>query len=152
MKRILSYTLIMTFAVSLTLFLAGMAGTRAEAASAGKAELTPKAKKAGFIALSKGEVYYADREAFCKRHGGKLPRINNSNSWDGKNPPLKGILIDGFGYGHRPWSEVGLPDDVYWVGTAHTANPSDVWVVSNTDGKVDLSIADGIGILAVCVP
>ena len=85
------------------------------ATEAKNAEVLRKAKEAGFIAMSDKPMNWNDAVAFCKRHGGKLPRINNSNSWDGKNPPAHGILIDGFGYGHRPWSDVGLPSADYWT-------------------------------------
>ena len=70
----------------------------------------------GFIALSeKSGMNYTDAVAFCKEMGGKLPRINNSDSWDGKNPPWKGVPVDGFGKGNGPWPD-GLPRNYYWTG------------------------------------
>ena len=193
MKRLLACTFIMPFAVSLTLFLTVMAGTKAEAASASsveaarqkmldddrkknetmqdkrkKEEEMKKAKRAhaselvrsgkvpGFIALAEYGMTYTEAVAFCKRNGGRLPRVNNSNMWDGKNPPWRGVLVDGFGYGGRPWDEVGLPVDIYWTGTAvprRSAGPEDVMVV-NALG----SVVTGTGATkvvpnsVVCVP
>ena len=97
-----------------------------------RAEEMRKAKEAGFIALSEGNMNYADAVAFCRKHGGRLPRINKSDSWDGNNPSPRGILIDGFGYGHRPRSEVGLPaasKNVYWTGTSDPHHQGYLWVL-----------------------
>lgn len=66
-------------------------------------------RRAGFLAMSDDLLLYEDAVAFCRKHGGRLPRINNSNFWDGDNPPQRGIKIDGFGYGHRPFEKTGLP-------------------------------------------
>ena len=127
MKRFLACTLIMPLALSMTLFMTAMVSTKAEAASKEElrnAETTLLAEKVykgevpGFKALSEYDMSYKEAVAFCKRNGGRLPRINNSNMWDGKNPPLRGVLIDGFGYGGRPWNEVGLQDGYfYWTDT-----------------------------------
>ena len=182
MKRIVSCACIMTLAVFLTVFLSVLTCTKAEAASSveearqkmlqedrkkeearkfGTSELPPQAKEAGFIALSANSMNYADAVAFCKQHGGRLPCINKSNSWDGKNPPFRGILIDGFGYGARPWSEVGLPDGYYWTGTAVTVRPGNSWFVYDNggvfvgdvggDGKVLNGVISGTD-RVVCVP
>jgi len=113
-----------------------------------------QALPSGFIALSESRTNnYADAVAFCKRHGGRLPRINNSDSWDGRNPPARDIHIDGFGYGHRPWSEVGLPSAAYWTGTADTDNAGYSWFVSAYGGNVDVdSSHQSDGTSVVCVP
>lgn len=73
-------------------------------------KMTRAVQKAGFIAISKEPLRYAEAVQFCKKHGGRLPKINNLMTYDFKNPPVRGIVIDGFGYGHRPFSEIGLPE------------------------------------------
>ena len=70
---------------------------------------------AGFIAVSDSDMTFTEAVAFCKEKGGKLPRINNSNSWDGKNPPEKGVPVEGFGKGYGPWPK-DLRRDYYWTG------------------------------------
>ena len=106
-----------------------------EAPRAEKQRKGPEAaKECGFIAISKSFMNYADAVAFCRKHGGRLPRINNSDSWDGLNPPYQNISIDCFGYVGRPWSEVGLPRGVYWTGTAHTDDQGVLWVVAGLGG------------------
>ena len=101
MKRFVSCTRIMAFAVSLTLVPVVLIGTTVEAASSveaarqkmleedrkkeearktGTSELSPQAKEAGFIMFSEVQMSYADAVAFCKRHNGRLPRINASDS------------------------------------------------------------------------
>ena len=160
MKRILACTLIMPLAVSLTLFLTVITSTKAEASSveavrqkmleedhkketegrraaeARHAKELRKAKEAGFIALSESEMIYADAAAYCKQQGGKLPQINNSAAWDGKKPPVRGVRIDGFGYGYRPWKEVGLPSDFYWTGSEISRFPGNLWLVNDVGGYV----------------
>ena len=136
MKRTLFCTLIMALAVSLAV----MAGTKAEAASsaeARRAEEVRKTKKAVFIAVSNDRMTWADAEAYCRRQGGKLPRIDNSASWDGRNPPAQGIAVDGFGYKYRPWDEVGLPKEAagYWTGTALRGTPGAWWMIDHRHGS-----------------
>ena len=87
---------------------------------------------AGFIALSESHMPNEDAVAFCKQRGGRLPRINNSDSWDGKG---ENIPIDGFGYVHRPWSEVGLPVDHYWTSTGHSDHQGQSWFVGAFGGS-----------------
>jgi hypothetical protein len=163
MKRILACAFIITFAVPLTLLLTVISNTKAEAASSVEAaqqdEELRKAKEAGFIALSGSISKYADAVAFCKQQGGRLPRINESASWDGKNPHLRGILIDGFGYGLRPWGEVGLPVAVYWTATMDAGFQSGPWLVGvgfydnpHIVNAVDIAGISGRTIRAVCVP
>ena len=162
----------MTFAAFLALFLADMPGAKAVAASSGeaarekmleedpkkakearRAEELHKAKEAGFITISESGMNWKDAVAFCRQHGGKLPRINNSDAWDGKNPPAKGILIEGFGYEYRPWQDVGLPYGFYWTGLAHPASPGNSWVIGTYGGKVGISLYSQVSLLrVVCVP
>jgi len=66
-----------------------------------------------FIALSESGMIQAGARAFCRQKNGRLPRINNSDLWDGQNPLVLRIPIDGFGYGIRPWNETGLPEDIH---------------------------------------
>ena len=109
---------------------------------------------AGFIALAPNKMNWNDAVAYCKEQGGKLPRINNSDSWDGQNPPLRDIPIDGFGYGYRPWSEVGLPKGQYWTGTAYAGSPGYAWIVNNIYGSKVYVDGFGQGSLyrVACVP
>jgi len=86
-------------------------------------------KKGGFIAFSEPRMNYTDAVAFCRSHGGRLPRINDSDSWDGKNPPERGVLIDGFGYGGRLVRDIGLPAADYWTGTVYSADQDGVWSI-----------------------
>jgi hypothetical protein len=106
----------------------------------------------GFISLSEDRMNWADAVAFCKHHGGKLPRINNSDSWDGKNPPQRGILIDGFGYGDGPG--VGLSADEYWTGTDfNPGKPDRMCTVFNCGGEVVIQTEDRRSYRwVVCVP
>ena len=139
------------------IFLLGLASDKVLAAAPSGESSSPPAEAslpAGFIAYSGSEMNYADAVAFCKSHGGRLPRINNSNSWDGKNPPLRGILIDSFGYGGRPWSEVGLPGGTgIWTSTAMTGFPGSSWVVYGGGGDVDvLSVPQTNELCTACVP
>jgi len=93
-------------------------------AAASTAEKLPP----GFIAISEGQMKWADAKAFCQQHGGKLPRINNSASWDGKGE----ATIDGFGARGAPWPS--LPFDRYWTGTG-TVNPDSSWCVLHQNMK-----------------
>ena len=178
MKRILSCALFMSFAVSLAVSLPAVAGTKAEAASKEEARRAqgaakkagaisetpmdyimneePKEKECGFIAISESLMNYDDAVAFCRKHGGRLPRINNSDSWDGRDPPpARGIpLIDCFGYWGRLWSEVGvgLPHDSYWTGTAITYGQGRSWVVDGYGGVVYAHVYDQrVDARVVCV-
>jgi hypothetical protein len=175
MKRMAPCTIIMACAVSMALFLTGIVGTQAAAAfsveaarqklleedrkkeEARHAEIVRNAKNAEFIAISESDMNYADALAFCKRHGGRLPRINNSDSWDGRNPLFQGILIDGFGYGARPWSEIGLPYTYYWTGTEVSDIPGYSWIVHGYGGINESQVGvNNVGqshtIRVVCVP
>jgi len=127
------------------------------------AEELRKAKELGFIALSESPLSRSAAKAFCQQQGGRLPRINNSDSWDGSNPPARGILIEGFGYDGRPWNELGLPTEharspiaEYWTGTDRTGLHDHSWVVrgdTRGGGKVSVNRHDYGGTYrVVCVP
>ena len=188
MKRIVSCTCIMALAVSLTLFLSVIAGTKAEAASSAEFEAARQKKLEAerkreeeaqkpiaarsakvlcekhedeskfidipeFIAISESEMNWEAAKAYCQKHGGRLPRINYRNSWNGKDAiaPGKGILINGFGCDARPWSEVGLPNDFYWTDTALADRPGYLWVVSER-GDYVYFLDQRLGLRVVCVP
>ena len=105
-----------------------------------------------FIALSDAPMNWNDAGTWCQQRGGKLPRINNSDSWawvDRKQV----IRIDGFGDVGRPWAEVGLPFDWYWTGTENSDSPGLSWIVDDYGGGV--SIVDrrqSAALRAACVP
>jgi hypothetical protein len=137
--------IVMSITFCLTLFFGVVNITKAKDASSAKT---------GFTAVSTDKMNWVDAKAYCHRNGGKLPRINNSDEWDGQNPPLKDIPIDGFGYGHRPWSEVGLPNDQYWTGTGYLGSPGYAWIINNRYGSkvyVD-GFSQSFLYRAACVP
>jgi hypothetical protein len=147
MKRIFVCTFIMlALAIPLTM-------TVEEAFSADPAEEVRKAKAAGFVALSESSMNWEDAKAFCQKHGGRLPLINNSASWDGQNPQHRGIPIDGFGFESRPWSEVGLPNGYFWTGTEASVNPGLSRFVLGDGGTVHANVLhQGAVNRVVCVP
>ena len=88
-----------------------------------------------FIAVSETRMGWEEAKAFCEQHGGRLPRINNNDSWpsDGRNT----APIDGFGNLDDPWP-TGLPSDDYWTGTWISDGPDCWWVVNAHGGKVNV--------------
>ena len=108
----------------------------------------------GFIAISENPMTWEDAKTLCQQQGGRLPRINNMDSWNAKNPPLQGIPIDGFGNAGRPWNEVGLPnDDFYWTDTVYSDRPGFSFAVRGDSGKVHLAVNAQGGLRRVaCVP
>ena len=100
----------------------------------------------GFIALSDSSMNWIDAIAWCQRQGGRLPRINNSDSLPLGNVPIVQVeryfdssSIDGFGTSHRLWSEVGLPTPAsYWTGTvissSHPSLDGQVYIVGGLGG------------------
>jgi len=106
---------------------------------------------AGFIALSESHMPYADAKAYCKQQGGRLPRINNSDSWDGKG---ENISVDGFGKPGRAWAEAGLPADYYWTGTEHSVHLGQSWFVGPFgSGEIAVNnFHNGSSARVVCVP
>jgi hypothetical protein len=118
------------------------------------------AKTAGFITISESPVNWNDAKAFCQKAGGRLPRVNNSDSmsWPKKDQIYS---IDGFGATGRPWLEVGLPYGSYWTATSVRENPDAMMIVwgQNHDPKVNVHYkynatksSDTQGVEVVCVP
>jgi len=104
----------------------------------------------GFIALSESDMNWSNAKAFCQQRGGKLPRVNNSDSWNGKGK----ATIDGFGAEGAPWPS-GLPDDgLYRMGTACTAFSGCSLLVTSQSGKVFVTNTRQSNVYgrAVCVP
>ena len=99
------------------------------------AEADPKLKKLGFIETSDSLMTWADANAYCDSKGGRLPRINKSNSWNGQGT----MTIDGFGTVGEPWPKE-LPFITYWTGTVNNSSPGTACVVlEDPDGKVEVS-------------
>jgi hypothetical protein len=74
--------------------------------------------KAGFIALSEHTMPLADAKTYCEQQGGRLPRINNSSSWNGSGiVPIDGIGSGDVGFRARNPGLAGLPNALYWTGT-----------------------------------
>ena len=80
----------------------------------------------GFIAVSDTRMNWYDAKAFCEQQGGRLPRINGTDSWDGKGE----ATIDGFGVMGAPWPS-GLPNGIHWTGTEVTDGPGNSWHVGD---------------------
>jgi len=74
--------------------------------------------KTTIIALSDSRMFWQDAAAYCQERGGRLPRINKSDSWDGSDT----ADIDAFGAVGDNWP-ADLPRAFYWTGTKYTANP-----------------------------
>lgn len=126
-------------------------------ADARRDKILRKAKEAGFIAYSEKPMTWKEAKAYCARHGGKLPRVNNSDTWDGKNPPARGVIIDGFGYGGRSWGDVGVPSGTYWTGTVNPHNLyHNPWYVTDQGGYGGIAIYNNDNSTSVhfvlCVP
>lgn len=126
-------------------------------ADARRDKILRKAKEVGFIAYSEKSMTWSEAKAYCARHGGKLPRVNNSDSWDGKSPPARGVIIDGFGYGGRPWRDIGVPSDrvVYWTGTVNPLNQyRNPWYVTDHGGYGGVAVdSDSTSFgFVLCVP
>ena len=104
---------------------------------------------AGFIALSESRMTWSEAKAYCQQQGGRLPRINNSDSWDGEGE-LKSI--DGFGAHGASWPS-DLSSGYCWTGTEISFNPGVSWFVTALGGKVTVSIDNiGASVRVVCVP
>ena len=115
--------------------------------------MTEVARANGFIALSDSSMNWTDAVAWCQRQGGRLPRINNSESLPFGNVPIVQVeryfdssSIDGFGNSHRLWSEVGLPSPAnYWTGTViSSSHPSLDGQVYTVGGVGEVSVYGSI--------
>ena len=78
----------------------------------------------GFIAIADSPMTLSEAKAFCRQKGGKLPRVNKSNSLSGDAKQ-----VEGFGAVGDPWPS-GLSEDVYWTGTV-ADDPGLSWLVNN---------------------
>jgi len=101
----------------------------------------------GFIAVSESRMNWADATAWCATHGGRLPRINNSDSWNYEGK----ATIEGFGTQGSPSWPPGLPGGFYWTGTVDTAPPGLSLFVYNIGDYVYVARQHGNLILAACV-
>ncbi len=102
----------------------------------------------GFLTgASLGKMDWSTAGAYCRSQGGKLPRMNNSDSTPG---PV--TSIDGFGAPGNAWPS-GLPSELYWSGTESSDLPGLSWIVHINNGKVldDFGLQTG-STYAVCVP
>jgi hypothetical protein len=106
----------------------------------------------GCIALSESKMTWAEAKAFCQQQGGKLPRINNLEAWDGSNPPRDTILIDGFGAYGAPWPSGLLHYACFLTETAHPAIPGYSWLICNNFGNVGVLAYQRRTYRIVCVP
>jgi hypothetical protein len=106
----------------------------------------------GFIALSERPLNWSDAKAFCQQQGGRLPRINNSDSWAWSDRN-KITYIDVFGAPGAPWPSY-LPGGHSWTDTEDADSPGySSWFVNADDGKVYVQHAPQSGTCRVlCVP
>ena len=106
---------------------------------------------AEFISLAPKRMNWVDAAAYCRQQGGRLPRINNSDSAAGDE---FWETIDGFGSQGAPWPQM-LPGGAifYWTGTELADNPGYSFLVGNYGGKVFITCLkqDYMG-RVVCVP
>ena len=104
----------------------------------------------GFIAQSESPMNWSDAKVFCQQQGGKLPRINKSDSWDGRGK----FTVDGFGAKGAPWPP-GLPANDFWTGTVYTGDSGYSWIVDDFDGNVralNVHHRDPDRVRVVCIP
>jgi TPR repeat protein len=110
----------------------------ASAQTAQAPEPAPSAHRVGetrkdkFIAVSSTTMNWSDAKAFCQQKGGRLPRMNNSDSWAWGNHD-KITHIDGFGAPGALWPS-DLPGGSYWAGTEDTDVSVLSWLVLGGDG------------------
>ncbi|MDR0777347.1 MAG: hypothetical protein LBE81_12025 [Azonexus sp.] len=104
---------------------------------------------AGFIAMSESKMSWVNAKAWCQQQGGRLPRINNSDSL--KNVPDNAV-IDGFGALGSPWAG-RLPSGLYWTGTVNSDYPNYSYVVTDFGGGlVDNGVLQSLDNRVLCVP
>ena len=118
-----------------------------------------------FIAKSDSTMNWADAVAWCQQQGGRLPRINNSDSltWATVGETRGTVTIDGIGLVNTgphlprdfttPWFNTGLPIGAYWTGTVLSGRPADSWLFNVYSGRVYITARhQDIGRRVVCVP
>jgi hypothetical protein len=112
----------------------------------------------GFIALSEFRMNGRGAVAYCQQQGGRLPRINDSDSWDGLDDAvLDAVIVEAFGAVGTDWP-AGLPRGYYWTGTEHSGDlgyTDYVWGVRVVrDGVIGVISAYAAGTLAhvICIP
>lgn len=111
----------------------------------------------GFIALAERSMTLEAAQTYCREQGGKLPRVNGSDSMP-RADSGQVTRIDGFGAPGAPWPS-GLPQDRYWTGTEFTREPAvpgqhgGVWLVGVGSGSVLIhNEGKSATYRAVCVP
>jgi len=107
-----------------------------------------ESRRIKFIVQSESRRNWSAAKAFCQQQGGRLPRINDSDSWDGKGE----FYVDGFGPKGPPWPS-GLPGDFYWTGTEHTNRPGSSWFIGAYGHGGDVHVSpQSVVHRVVCVP
>jgi len=143
MKRILFRSL----ALSLCLLLLPLIAVNAKATPAG---LPP-----GFITLSESRMNWSDAVAYCRQQGGRLPRINNSDSWGGLDiADSDTVMIDAFGAVGDKWP-ADLIRAYYWTGTEDSDESNHSWgvrVVREGLLSVISVYAHGTNLHVICIP
>jgi hypothetical protein len=117
------------------------------AAIAARVEGARRLKELGFIAVASTSMNWSDAKAFCRQQGGRLPRINNSDSWDGSGE----MNIDGFGASGVPWPS-GFPSDGYWTDTECANFPGFSKLVYVHGVFASVSSRQGSAGHVVCIP
>ncbi len=105
----------------------------------------------GFIALAGSSMNWSEAGSYCTSQGGKLPRVNNTNSYP-TSSYIGNELVDGFGSINSAWPS-GLPGAFYWTGTVDTDYPGNSWSVTGLGGSVLAGFGgQSVGNRVVCVP
>jgi uncharacterized membrane protein len=112
-----------------------------------------KAAPSGFIALSGVSMTWADAKVYCQRQNGRLPFVGGSKSFGGSRIS-DGTPIDGFGTtGLNSRWPTGLPNGIYWIGTADTSNPDNALIVRNPGRGISVESDNASNNRSVvCVP
>ena len=113
-----------------------------------------------YIAVSDTDMTWTRAVQWCSDRGGRLPKINGSDSLPGSAVNEAGALtINGIGEVNitdlsiTPWEATGLPSYVYWSGTVYADSPNTSWFFGDDDGLFSVYHFDQSGTLrVVCVP